>query len=78
MFARLAQRPAVVLGFYGLSGLVLTAFGVGFYFTFGGSPPVFLLAGVPLLVLSWMLYARLLGRLAFVLMFTKAWWGSAG
>lgn len=72
VFARLAQKPLVTLGFFALTLPVAVLFGVAFKWAFltRGEYPL-LFAGVPLLVLATLLYARLLGRLAFALMFTK-------
>jgi hypothetical protein len=72
VFARLAQKPAVTLGFYLLSIPVLALFAVAFKWAFltkGEWEMLFL--GAPLMVLALFLYARLIGRLAFVLAFTK-------
>jgi len=72
VFARLAQKPTVTLGFYALSIPVLVLFALGVKWTFLMKGEWELLAlGVPLLVLALFLYARLIGRLAFVLAFTK-------
>lgn len=73
VFLRLKQKPALTLSFYALSGLVLVAFGIAFHWTFGETPVIFLFFGAPLLVVAWLMYARLLGRVAFVLSFTKPW-----
>jgi hypothetical protein len=72
VFARLAQRPLAVLGFLVLSGVTLAVFGVAFKWTFltAGRYDLLLL-GCPLLIISGLVYARLLGRLAYALMFTK-------
>lgn len=73
VFARLLQKPGVVLGFLGLSAGVLVVFGVAFYWTFmtkGQMERLFV--GAPLLVLSGLVYGRLLGRLAFALTYTKS------
>jgi hypothetical protein len=73
VFARLAQKPLVYLGFLLLSLPLLTMFAVGFKWSFLTNyewPLLF--AGLPLLVLSGFLYARLIGRLAFALRFTKS------
>lgn len=72
VFARLAQKPAVTIGFYLLSIPVLALFAVAFkwaYLTKGDWEMLFV--GAPLVVLAAFLYARLIGRLAFVLAFTK-------
>jgi hypothetical protein len=72
VFARLAQKPLVVLQFLILSAAVFAVFAVSFRWTFqleGNWELLFV--GAPLLVFTVFLYARLLGRLAFVLRFTK-------
>lgn len=72
VFARLAQKPVVVFQFLGLTGVVMLVFGLGFQWTFlteGDWPLLFV--GSPVLVVSALLYARLLGRLAFLLRFTE-------
>jgi hypothetical protein len=72
VFTRLAQKPGVVLGFFALSAGVMALLGVAFRCTFMLEGQWELLfVGAPLLVLSALLYARLLGRLAFALRFTK-------
>jgi hypothetical protein len=72
VLARLAQKPGVVLGFQGLSAAVLALFGVGLHWTFGvKGQSELLFIGAPLLVVSVLVYARLLGRLAFALSYTK-------
>ncbi len=72
VFARLAQKPAVTAGFFALTLPVFALGGLAFKWAFltKGDLP-FLFVGVPVLVFAAMLYARLLGRLAFALMFTK-------
>lgn len=72
VFARLGRKPLVVLQFLALSAGVLALLAVAFRWTFQleGSWEL-LFAGAPLLVVSGLLYARLIGRLAFVLRFTK-------
>ncbi|MCI0705042.1 MAG: hypothetical protein L0241_28615, partial [Planctomycetia bacterium] len=73
VFARLAQKPAVTLGFFALSLPVFALFGVAFQWSFLTKGEWHLLfVGIPLLVVSVLFYARLLGRLAFGLMFTKS------
>lgn len=72
VFARLAQRPLVTAGFYALTLPVFAVGGVAFkwaYLTRGEVP--LLVAGVPVFAFVILIYARLLGRLAFGLMFTK-------
>ena len=73
VFARLAQKPGVVLGFMLWSGVTLAVFGVAFHWTFRVKGEMDLLfVGAPLLVASGLVYGRLLGRLAFALMYTKS------
>src|SRR5690242_20287062 len=73
VFARLAQKPSIVLGFYGLSIPVLALAAIAFRWTFLTKGDWELLfVGAPLLILSAFLYARLIGRLAFLLKFTKS------
>jgi hypothetical protein len=72
VFARLLQKPVVVLGFFALSAGVMAVLGVAFKWAFLTKGEWELLfAGAPILVFAVLLYARLLGRLAFVLRFTK-------
>jgi hypothetical protein len=71
VFARLLQKPGHVLVFFALSGVTLALFGVVFEWTFvrqGEWGLLFL--GAPLVVILGLIYARLLGRLAFALRFT--------
>lgn len=69
---RLMQRPGTVLGFLLLTLPVFALGGLAFRWSFLTSGQWELLfAGVPLLVLALFLYARVLGRLAFALMFTR-------
>lgn len=76
VFARLAQKPHVFLGFLGLSGLVLAVSGVALRWSFGTKgQSELLLLGAPLLVASGLVYARLVGRLAFALTYTKSLFG---
>ena len=72
VFARLAQRPGTALAFLVLSLPVFALGGIAFKWAFltAGEWPL-LFVGVPLMVLAAFLYARLLGRLAFTLMFTR-------
>lgn len=72
VFARLLQAPATTLGFFVLTLPVFALGGLAFRWAFltSGEWPL-LLVGMPLLVLALFLYARLLGRLAFALTFTK-------
>ena len=72
IFARLAQRPAVTAVFFVLTLPVFALGGLAFRWAFLTEGEWHLLfAGVPLMVLAGFLYGRLLGRLAFALMFTK-------
>jgi hypothetical protein len=72
VLGRLARKPGVVLGFYGLSAVVLALFGVAFRWVFLTAGQYhLLLVGIPLLVVSGLVYARLIGRLAFALRFTR-------
>ncbi|MFO0823783.1 MAG: hypothetical protein U0792_11810 [Gemmataceae bacterium] len=72
VFARLVQKPAVVLQFFGLTAVVMLVFGLGFQWTFLTEDDwPLLFVGSPVVVLSVLLYARLLGRLAFMLRFTQ-------
>jgi hypothetical protein len=72
VFDRLAQRPRVTLGFFGLSLIPIAGVGVALNGIVRGEGAAWLVFGAVLLVLSLYAYARLLGRLAFVLMFTKS------
>ncbi len=72
VFTRLVQKPFVTITFFVLTLPVFALFGVAFkwaFLTVGNWPMLFV--GVPLVVFAALLYARLLGRLAFALMFTK-------
>ncbi len=72
VFTRLAQKPGVVVAFLVLTLPVFALGGIAFRWAFLTEGEWHLLfAGMPLLALATFLYARLLGRLAFVLMFTK-------
>lgn len=71
-FDRLARKPLAFAGFMALSAAVLAGLGLGFYWTFLAEGMVTLVGGCVLLVVMWLLYARLLGRLAFALMFTRS------
>jgi hypothetical protein len=69
---RLLQKPGVVLGFLVLSAVALAAFAVGFRWAFLTEGEwEFLLIGAPLMVVAAFVYARLIGRLAFALRFTR-------
>jgi hypothetical protein len=71
-FARLVQKPAVTLGFFLLTLPVFAVGGIAFRWAFMTSGEWELLfVGMPLLTVTMFLYARMLGRLAFALMFTK-------
>jgi hypothetical protein len=72
VFARLAQKPAVTAAFFVLTLPVFALGGLAFRWAFLTEGEWHLLfVGVPLVVFAGFLYARLLGRLAFALMFTK-------
>ncbi len=72
VFARLAQRPGTAAGFFLLSLPVFALGGIAFRWAFMTKGEWELLfAGVPLFALALFLYARLLGRLAFALVFTR-------
>lgn len=72
VFARLTQAPGTTLGFFALTLPVFALAGVAFRWSFQ-TPGEWhlLLIGLPLLVAALFLYARLLGRLAFALTFTR-------
>ncbi len=72
VFGRLARKPGPIFGFLALSGVTLAAFGLGFYLVFSAPGFALLLIGSPLFVVAGLVYARLLGRLAFALMFTRS------
>lgn len=73
VFARLIQKPGVTLGFLLLTAPVLALFGLAFHWSFGiGDQWGRLFIGAPLLVIAALVYARLIGRLAFALMYTKS------
>jgi len=72
VFGRLARRPGVVLGYLLLSGVTLAGLGLGFYWTFRADGLHWLAIGSVVFVTFGLLYARLLGRLAFVLVFTRS------
>jgi hypothetical protein len=75
VLAKLTRRPVVAVGFLGLSALTLALFGVALQWTFFTGGFVWLFLGSPVLVLAWLVYARLLGRVAYSLMFTKSYPG---
>lgn len=71
VLVRLAQKPAIAFGFYLLSAGVLAVFGLALKWTFlTAGDWQLLFIGAPLLILAGLLYARLIGRLAFALRFT--------
>jgi hypothetical protein len=72
VFARLTQRPGTALSFFALTLPVFALGGLAFRWAFltADEWPL-LFAGAPLLALALLLYARLLGRLAFALLFTR-------
>src|SRR5439155_23737764 len=72
VFGRLAAKPGVVVGFLLLSGATLAVMGAAFHWTFTADGMTTLIVGCPLLVASALLYARLIGRLAFALAFTRS------
>jgi len=72
VFVRLAQKPKVVFEFFCFTVVVVLVFGVAFQWAFLTEGDwLLLLLGPPIVVVMTLLYARLLGRLAFVLRFTK-------
>lgn len=72
VFARLAQKPAATIGFFALTLPVFALGGLAFRWVFltADEWPL-LFAGAPLMALALLLYARVLGRLAFALLFTR-------
>jgi hypothetical protein len=72
VFDRLVQKPGVVLGFMALSAGALAIWGAGFRLAFFTPGLEWLVVGSLLFVLGGLLYARLLGRLAYVLAYTKS------
>ncbi len=75
VFDRMARKPAVVLGFMLLSGATLAGLGLALYLVFRADGVATLVVGCPFLVLMLYLYARLLGRLADALAYTKSFFG---
>jgi hypothetical protein len=74
VFGRLAKKPAVYLGFMAITVPCLAVLAVGFKWAFLTDRDWGLLfVGCPLLVISGLVYARLIGRLAFVLSFTRGY-----
>jgi len=73
VFARLLQKPLVMIGFLLVSIPVLAVFAVGFKWAFLTEEAWGLLfAGAPLMVVAGLMYARVIGRLAFALRYTKS------
>jgi len=72
VFGRIARKPHVAIGFLVLSAGTLAIFGLAFHWTFTATGIVYLFLGSPLFVTAALVYSRLLGRLAFSLMFTKS------
>jgi hypothetical protein len=72
VFGRLARKPGIVVSFLVVSGLDLAALGLGFHWTFNADGLVWLFIGTPLFIVAALLYSRLLGRLAFALVFTRS------
>lgn len=72
VFDRLLQKPGVTLGFFALSLVPVAGLGLGFYAVARAEGAAWLVFGCVVTVLSLYLYGRLLGRLAFVLMFTRS------
>jgi hypothetical protein len=72
VFVRLLQRPLVTLSFFALSLLNLALFAVGLKWAFLTKEEwEYLFIGSPIMVLTLFVYARLIGRLAFGLRFTR-------
>jgi hypothetical protein len=71
VFRRLVRRPGTFLGFLALSGITLGAAAVGFWGAFLAPSLGWLFAGVPLFVISGLIFARLIGRLSFALAYTR-------
>jgi hypothetical protein len=73
VLARLAQKPVVTVGFYLLTLPLFALLGVAFKWAFMTKGEWHLMfVGVPLVAVCLLMYARLVGRLAFALMFTRA------
>ena len=72
VFARLARKPEMVISFLVVSGITLVGLGLSFHWTFNATGTVWLFIGAPLFIASALLYARLLGRVAFALMYTRS------
>ncbi len=75
---RLVRKSAVLPGFFLLSGAVLALFGLAFYLTFFAAGIHWLVIGSVLLVLTGLFYGRLVGRLAFAIVFTRSTLGKLG
>ena len=71
VFRRLARRLGTYLGFVVLSGVTLGVSGVGFWGAFLAPNLGWLFVGVPLLIVSVLIFARLIGRLSFALAYTR-------
>ncbi|HXD85533.1 MAG TPA: hypothetical protein VN641_03505 [Urbifossiella sp.] len=72
VFGRLVRKPHLVGSFLALSSAAIVALGLGFYWTFAADGMVTLVVGAIVFVVAMLFYARLLGRVAFVLMFTRS------
>jgi hypothetical protein len=72
VLGRLAQKPGVVVGFLALSAGALAGLGLGFRLAFFTPGLHWLPIGSFIFVTCALIYARLLGRLAFVLAYTKS------
>ena len=68
---RLAQRSSQTMGFYLRSVVPLVVGGASMWVLAGNGGTGLVILAAVLLPAAWMVYARLLGRLAFVLTFTK-------
>lgn len=72
VFARLAQRPGATAGFYAITLPVFALGGLAFRWAFLTADEWHLLfLGAPLFALAVLVYGRLLGRVAFALLFTR-------
>ncbi|HEY2910853.1 MAG TPA: hypothetical protein VGI99_11445 [Gemmataceae bacterium] len=72
VFGRLARKPHLMGSFLALSSVAMVALGLGFYWTFAADGMITLVGGAIVFVVAMLFYARLLGRVAFVLMFTRS------
>ena len=71
VFARMLQKPGIVLTYYALSAATVAVLGLAIEWAFCTKGEWELLfVGAPLMVVAALFYARLLGRLAFALRFT--------